>query len=219
MSSNETNTASIEALIARSAAIGAAEIEATQLEIDRQNAANRADEYERAAATLRKNGVPDWAIEYAQPLEDFAWIELPGCSPIRMDWQYRLWEAAEPMKVEYADRWRVKIEWRRPLVETFEAAVSMAAEWGESYDEMNVDAARRNAAGEKPGPIRTQPAEPAQPSRLDRIVIALEKIAENLYQVEDAIRDTDASLAAIQVQAEESATSLERIATTLEATN
>lgn len=149
--------------------------------------------------------LPEWMHDYATVNDDedgTVSIILPGCAPFMVmqrgdDISGRAW-LREPMGVEYAswtNQWYVNTEPHLVLDWSLDALVALAAKWGESYWTMRAEAERRTAAGIKePAPVEPQaePVTPAAPGPLERIAVALERIAERLENGVIYTSDADA---------------------------
>lgn len=124
--------------------------------------------------------LPAWMLEYVER-EDYVhygthelvWdrVLLPGCCPIQIrHYGPRLdhIHALHPLSVEYnmdddnGPAWyvRVDLSWS---MDNLDLAIDDAAQHGESWHEMSIEAARRNEAGQHP-----EPPAPAIPDPIDQ---------------------------------------------------
>ena len=116
--------------------------------------------------------VPGWALEYVERDDEDGsgnYVRLPGCSPIRIrvaNGAVNI-HAVEPILVvfdyDFDMGWCVKTAYSDGC-DDFDAAVEMAAGWGESWHEMTTEATRRNEQG-----LRPEPPAPPEPDNVDKL--------------------------------------------------
>lgn len=150
--------------------------------------------------------LPAWMLEYIQPnpemdydtAVEFITLHLPGCAPLVLTYDtpggtVTDYNVRRPVRVALDEEW-----WVRTTAESvidLDQAVDLAASYGESYHEMAVEAARRNAEGERPEPT------PAQPTPIEQALTLLAMLGrgERLMQHPTASVDrnhaTDCALA------------------------
>ncbi len=182
---------------------------AEQATAEQRKAAEAAAEAERLES-IHLAKLPAWMHEYVAVTHwDHSvriYLDLPGCAPIYAD--SKSWDngfvqlgIADPLAVLFDDEgegWYVSST--ASSCQELETAVALAADYGEAYWQMRAEAARRNAAGLRPEPQPTKD-EPGDaqaetllpPPPLERIAVALERIADRLdgfsdNLAEDALR-------------------------------
>jgi hypothetical protein len=157
--------------------------------------------------------VPSWAHEYfdecTTDVDEYTThirraLNLPGCSQIGLIYDRESVHnisVVEPKSIYFShNAWRMGRE--EHYVNTFDEAVDMAADWGESWHEMITEMARRNRLG-----LRPEPA-PAQPDNVDKAGDLLAKY--NAHLIDDATIVLAAQLYAIADQARRIADALEK---------
>lgn len=114
--------------------------------------------WDQRIGVLMERGLPEWAVEYlyrsetAMPtMYDLTRLDVPGCAPIMI----HLWGAstsylvAEPLAVDHDEEWFV-VTRHNTSANDFDSALALAESYGESYAEMELEVARRNAACQMP---------------------------------------------------------------------
>jgi hypothetical protein len=137
--------------------------------------------------------VPSWAHEYfderTTDVDEYTTLirralNLPGCSQIGIIYDregVHDISVVEPKSIYFSSNaWRLGRE--EHYVHTFEEAVDMAADWGESWHEMSTEMARRNLLG-----LRPEPA-PAIPDPIDQ-ARQLVNMLSNDERIKRAITD------------------------------
>lgn len=180
MSTQVESSTQTQQQIAAARARAAEKMERANAQAAEEAAARKADD----AAAWRQNlewlaqWLPAWMLEYVERQEfrhygthESVWdpILLPGCCPIqirhrgpRLDHIHVL----RPLQIEHNDDgdgppWfvRVDISWS---MDDLDLAIDDAAQHGESWHEMSIEAARRNAAGQRPEPPAPAVADPIE---------------------------------------------------------
>lgn len=129
------------------------------------------------------NTLPGWMMEYVGQIwsptleHDYRIrLNLPGCAPITANMlgngRVTALFVREPQSVEYSDgKWQVVSIVHTIYGENVDEAINLAASYGESRHEMDVEADRRNAAGEVPQ------LEPPQPDPIDQAIAVIAKLS------------------------------------------
>jgi hypothetical protein len=175
-----------------------AERRAIQEQADRDDAvtiaALRGEEHQHLLERMGKH-LPSWMLEYVQPQPDFdvdtgialVGVHLPGCSPITVvinRFGYvTSYEVDEALRIVCDDEWWVKQATHRAV--DLDEAIDLAASHGESWHEMQTEAARRNQEGIRPAPPPATPLDiarvAAENGTLDAATWCLLAIAEELH--------------------------------------
>lgn len=190
-------------------------------EEERQQEARRQAERAASRARIMRDlaaVMPEWALEYVgweinYSSRRFYKLQIPGCSPIELKletWGLLIgFSVGCPLAIEWddeAEEWYVSWRPETPADDKdFDAALDLAASYGESWHEMQTEAARRNAQGIKPAPagddtqaltafdragdaleLARRDVRDAEPEYAQ--AIALLAIAEAIHALIDAIR-------------------------------